>query len=716
MESINRISLAFVTRARARKLRLLAVCALLAAAGLARFDSRPAQAKQAAPLQGAAAIRQLKAGGDYASLAQALRADSPSLDPILAQQRKLIADDGAANVRFGMAVAISGDTAVIGAPDDDTPGEDQGSAYIFTRSGGVWTKQQKLTAADGAAIDGFGFSVAIYADTVVVGAPLGDVGANADQGSAYVFTRSGGVWTQQKKLTADDGTATNFFGLSVGIYADTVVAGAFFANVGAINHQGSAYVFTRSGANWTQQQKLIANDGEGLDFFGRSVAIYADTVVVGAITDDAGANFDQGSAYVFTRSGGVWTQQQKLTADDGAAGDEFGVSVAIDADTLVVGAPDDDIGGNFDVGSAYVFTRSGAAWTQQQKLIADDGAMVDFFGITVGVSGDTVVVGLGDDDIGENADQGSAYVFARSFTSGGAVWTTRQKLTASDGAAVDRFGSAVALSGDTVVVGAALDDIGANKDQGSAYVFVSSAGPAVAYVSAASFTGTSLAPESIVAAFGGGLAKSTEAATAQPLPTMLDGTQVNVLDSAGTERFAPLFFISPTQINFQIPPGTATGKALVTIIQDSAMVAAASPQIEMVSPGLFSANASGQGVVIGVALRVKADGTQSFEPVVRFDEGKRQFVAAPINLDSASDNVFLILFGTGLRNRSALSAVGVKVGGVNAEAVYAGPQGSFAGLDQLNVMLPRNLAGRGEVGVDVMINGQGANKLKVAIR
>ncbi len=1286
MKFTNRIShsLFFVKGAGGLKLRWIVVCALLAAAtSLAQFNQprpRLAQAEQTAALQGDAALRHLKTDGSYASLAAALAAArsqinaAPANNPILTRQQKLTAADGAANVRFGSAVAISGDTVVIGAPDDDVAGEDQGSVYVFTRNGGAWTPQQKITADDGAANDGFGFSVAINGDTLVAGSPVDGVGANAEQGSAYVFTRSGGVWTLQQKLSAVDGAAGDFFGLSVALSGDTVVAGAFFGDVGANSNQGSAYVFTRNGAVWTQQQKLTAIDGEAGDFFGRSVAISGDTVVVGAITDKIGANFDQGSAYVFTRSGGAWTQRQKLTADDGAAGDQFGLSVAISGDTVVVGAPDDDIGGNFDLGSAYVFVRSGAIWTQQQKLTAGDGAVVDFFGVTVAISGDTVVVGAEDDDIdgsldqgsvyvfsrngatwtqrrqpiaddgaandlfgsaiaisgdtvvvgaprddiganknqgaayvfviragnlvqqqqfvandgatddefgssvaisgdtvlvgaprddiGANADQGSAYVFIRSgdswtlqqklmaddgaandgfgrsvavngdtvvvgasnndgafkdqgaayvfvrngatwtrqqkliaadaaagdifgvsvaisgdtvvvgapfdgidanraqgsvyvftrrgavwmpqqkltaddgatddlfgasvalsgetvvvgaegddiganedqgsayvftrnvtawtqqkkltagdgaafdrfgksvalggdtvvvgasnkdgafkqqgaayvfhsngatwtqqqkliaedgaatdvfgasvalsgdtvvvgalndtiganaiqgsayvFTRSGANWTPLQKLTANDGAALDQFGLSVAVSGDTVIVGAVNDDIGASANQGSAYVFISPACPTIALdpatlpdgvvgasynqtvtasgaepyqfslsdgalppgltlsqsgqitgapttagvysftitatilsnlcpgsrsytltiaspacqfsvaptnhafspqggngvinvnadvgcawtavsndpfititsgangsgngvvmfavsqnpnpgsrrgtltvagrrvtvaqaapvagVSAASFIGTSLATESIVAAFGSGLAKSTEVATTQPLPTTLGGTQVSVLDSQGTERLAPLFFISPGQINFQVPPGTATGQALVTIIQDGAMVAAASPQIAMVSPGLFSANASGQGLVIGVALRVKADGTQSFEPVVNFDEEKRQFVAAPINLDSPSDNVFLVLFGTGLRNRSALSAVDVKIGGVNAEAIFAGPQGSFVGLDQLNVSLPRSLAGRGEVDVAVTIDGHEANRLKVAIK
>ena len=166
--------------------------------------------------------------------------------------------------------------------------------------------------------------------------------------------------------------------------------------------------------------------------------------------DDGAAGVDQGSAYVFVRSGGVWSQQQKLLASDAAAGDLFGVSVAISGETVVVGAPFDDGAAGFDQGSAYVFVRSGGVWSQQQKLEASDAAAGDMFGSSVAISGETVVVGAPLDDGAAGTDQGSAYVFVRS----GGVWSQQQKLEASDAAAVDCFGFSVAISGETVVVGA----------------------------------------------------------------------------------------------------------------------------------------------------------------------------------------------------------------------------------------------------------------------
>src|SRR5262249_21705547 len=438
----------------APKLRRLAVGALLAALVAHDSHGRTSLARMSLGVE--------VDGGALSSLADDAQAVSPlTTFPTLTQQKKLTADDGATFDQFGAAVAVSGDTAVVGAPED-VDGNSPGAAYVFVRSGGVWTKQQKLAAEEGAAIEGVGFAVAISGDTVVIGAETDDIGEKINQGSAYVFARSGGAWTQRQKLTADDGAANDGFGFSVAISGDTVVVSARSKSVG----QGAAYVFTRSltpnGATWTQQQQLTADDGEGGDAFGHSVAVSGDTVVVGASLATIGANSDQGSAYVFVRSGAVWTKQQKLTADDGAAGDQLGSSVAITGDTIVMGAPLDDVGSKSDQGAAYVFVRSGTVWTKQQKLTADDGEALDSFGASVAFSSDTVVVGAPGDKIGENIVQGSAYVFVRSLTPGGATWMKQQKLTADDGAVGDQLGSSVAISGDTVVVGAPGDEIGEN--------------------------------------------------------------------------------------------------------------------------------------------------------------------------------------------------------------------------------------------------------------
>jgi hypothetical protein len=391
-----------------------------------------------------------------------------------AQQAKLIASDGAFDDRFGCSVAISGNTAIIGAYTDDIgPSSDQGSAYVFVRTATTWTQQARLTAADGTANDDFGVGVAISGDTAIVGAMLHEVGASANQGAAYVFTRSGTTWTQQARLTAADGTPNDRLGISVAISGDTALAAAYFDDVGANPDQGSVYVFTRSDTTWTQQAKLTAADGADSDWFGYSIALSGDTALIGAYLHDVGAAAGQGAAYAFTRSGTTWTQLATFTASDGAAGDNFGRAVALRGDTAVIGSSSDDVGASTDQGSAWVFSRVGSQWIGPDlTLLASDGAALDLFAFSVAFDGDTAIVGAPNDDVGANANQGSAYIFVRN--PGGTVWTQQAKLTAADGRTNDQFGFSVALSGNTAVVGIPLDDWVADVDQGSACVFVRS--------------------------------------------------------------------------------------------------------------------------------------------------------------------------------------------------------------------------------------------------
>jgi len=319
---------------------------------------------------------------------------------------KLLASDAAANDYFGSSVSVSGDAAVVGAWRDDDRGPESGSAYVYDRVGGVWTQTAKLLASDSGAGDWFGLSVAISGDTAVVGARYDD-DLGEDSGSAYVFERVGGVWTQKAKLLASDGAEDDFFGHSVSLSGDTALVGAW-GDDDRWTDSGSAYVFERVGGVWTQKAKLLAPDGAVDDRFGSSVSISGDTALVGAYGDDDRGP-DSGSAYVFERVGGVWTQRAKLLASDGAAGDEFGISVAVSGDAAVVGAHLDDDRGTW-CGSAYVFERVGGVWTQKAKLFACDGAAADYFGESVSISGDTAVVGAyGDDDRGDRS--GSAYVF-----------------------------------------------------------------------------------------------------------------------------------------------------------------------------------------------------------------------------------------------------------------------------------------------------------------
>ncbi len=241
----------------------------------------------------------------------------------------------------------------------------------------------------------------------------------------------------------------------------------------------------------------------------------------------------------------------------------------------------------------------------------------------------------------------------------------------------------------------------------------------VVAVSAASYCGPATAPESIVAAFGSSLASSTQAATSLPLPTTLGGASVKIKDSAGVERLSPLFFASPGQINLQVPAGAALGAAMLTVMNGGANFNGAL-NIARVAPALFAANADGRGAPAAVALRIRSDGTQIVEPVAQFDAAQNRFIPRPVDLGpdlgSASDQVFLILFGSGVRGRSALANVVARIGGAPAEVFYAGEQGAFVGLDQVNLRLPRALAGRGEVDVVLFVENFPANTVQIRIK
>ena len=316
-------------------------------------------------------------------------------------QAKLLAPDGAEKYQF-----VHEDTIVVGAPYDNDNWSSSGSTHVVVRSGEEWRHQAKLQAPDGAADDYFGRGVAIYQDTIVVGAHYDDDNGDAS-GSARVFVRSGEGWRHQAKLLAPDGAELDQFGRRVAIFGDTIVVGARYDDDNG-DASGSAHVFVRSGKKWTHQAKLLAPNGAADDEFGDSVAIYDNRIVAGARRDDDNGA-DSGSAHVFVRSGEEWTHQAKLLVPDGARGDGFGESVATYEDTIVVGALGADDNGNKS-GSAHVFVRNGEEWTHQAKLLAPDGAALDQFGTSVAIHEEAIIVGArGDDDNG--SESGSAYAF-----------------------------------------------------------------------------------------------------------------------------------------------------------------------------------------------------------------------------------------------------------------------------------------------------------------
>jgi hypothetical protein len=421
------------------------------------------------------------------------------VDPLV-QQAELTARDGAAHDLFGR-VAVSGNTIVVGAPYHLVGSyAAQGAVYVFVRPASGWanaTQTAELTASDGAAQDRLGTSVAVSGNTVVAGAPYHTVGPNNNQGAAYVFVMPPSGWagsrTETAKLTASGGAEEDRLGTSVAISGNTIVAGAPNRKA-TYAGQGAAYVFVMPPSGWagslTETAELTASDGVEQDELGRSVAVSGDTVVAGASSHAVGPNAKQGAAYVFVRPVSGWakaTQAAELTASDGAKEDRLGMSVAVSGSTVVAGAPYHAVGPNAKQGAAYVFVMPPSGWTGSltatAELTAGDGAAGDTLGASVAVAGNTVIAGVGAHKVGANIEQGAAYVFVMPPSGWAGTLAKTTELTAGDGAAEDYFGASVALSGSTVIAGAPGHYVGSNAGQGAAYAFV--APPSIAIASPA---------------------------------------------------------------------------------------------------------------------------------------------------------------------------------------------------------------------------------------
>jgi hypothetical protein len=436
------------------------------------------------------------------------------VDPVI-QAAKLTASDGTLGDIFGVSVGISSDgrTLLVGAPGATTGLNNRGAVYVFEKPSSGWATTArfaaKLTAWDGVANDNFGSSVAISGDgaTVVAGAPEDTINSFTQPAAAYVFVKPSGGWVTTSvfnaKLTASDWVQGDEFGYSVAASNDggTVVAGAYFASTGSNTSFGAAYVFAGPASGWatsTESAKLTSSDGGE---FGTSVGINGggSTVVVGAPATTVGSNSSQGATYVFLEPPSGWattTETAKLTASDGAADNQFGISVVLSGDggTLVGGAFNAQVGSNTDQGAAYVFVKPPSGWattTETAKLTASDGLAHDWFGWSVATSGDggrAVVGAFFAPDNGPNSEEGAAYVFVRP-TAGWVSATETTKLLASDGTTGYRFAISTAVSGDgaTVVAGAPYAQ-DTNGGQGAVYVF----GSEGSGVPAASLSMTSL--------------------------------------------------------------------------------------------------------------------------------------------------------------------------------------------------------------------------------
>lgn len=364
-----------------------------------------------------------------------------------------------------MSTAISSDTIIVGALNDVNGGVPTGAAYIFVRSGGVWTQQAKLLASDGAANDMFGWSVSIEGDTAVVGAWGDDHSGASNKGSVYVYNRTDTSWVETAKVTAANTSAFACFGRALMLRGDTLIVGAFGDSLAAGDTAGSAFAYVRSGTTWIQQFKFTASDASADDNFGLSVAISGETALIGAHRDDHLGLADGGSAYVFIRSGNSWTQQAKLIASDAGIDDFFGYNLALFGNVALIGSL--TFGGGLGAEGAYIFRRSGSTWTQETKLVASDGTIDDGFGVDVDIDGDFAIVGSYSDDHTGGVNAGSAYVFRHNSGN----WTQVAKLTAGDAATGDQFGWFVSIHDDVAIVSARYDDHSGGVDAGSAYVF-----------------------------------------------------------------------------------------------------------------------------------------------------------------------------------------------------------------------------------------------------
>lgn len=454
-----------------------------------------------------------------------------------AQQAYVKASNTDVNDAFGKAIAIDGDTMVVGAYAEDSNAtgvngnqgngtgttDEDGAVYVFVRSGTDWEQQAYLKPSHADPDKEFGASVAIAGNTIVVGAPRENSGANtingdpADNssgysGAVYVFTRSGTTWSQQAYIKASNAASGDLFGSCVAISGDTIAVGAPEQDSTASN-SGAAYLFVRSGTIWSQQAMVKASNAGSDNYFGHSIGISGDSIVVGAdsenssatgttstlVTANSGANYS-GAAYVFVRSGSTWSQEAYLKASNTRTFSWFANSVAISGDTIVVGAPYESSNatgvdgtiGNYNTksssGAAYVFVRSAGSWSQQAYVKASNTMAYALFGYSVSLSNNAMVIGAygelssatgvnGSQTNTNTTDAGAAYLFTRS----GSTWTQQAYLKASNTGASDQFGLAVAVSGGTIAVGAFGEDGDASgthgtsndgaTDSGAAYVF-----------------------------------------------------------------------------------------------------------------------------------------------------------------------------------------------------------------------------------------------------
>ncbi len=364
---------------------------------------------------------------------------------------------------FAHSASIDGDLAVVGAPDhrpQSSTSASPGAVYVYAWNGSAWAQDAELGPSDQSYYESLGYSVSLSGTTLIAGA-YNDNSA----GSASIYVRGSAGWTVQQEMTPPPGEAGQFYGYAVAVSGETAaIVWAGDARGTETYGVGSVFVWVRANGAWALQQELVSPNGTSeLGFGSGGVAIAGDTLVVGTTYTPAGIDAVASAAYVFTRTNGVWNAGQGLVSLDKAANDGFGGAVAVATDTIVVGAPH-VLGGD---GAAYTFTSKGGIWTEQQELVAADGADGDQFGSAVAVQGDTVLVGA-PLHFDRQAKAGTTYVFQQS----GGAWTQTQELKSLEGNAGESFGSSVALSAQNALVGADTDPYPTSGvSAGAAYVF-----------------------------------------------------------------------------------------------------------------------------------------------------------------------------------------------------------------------------------------------------
>lgn len=400
-----------------------------------------------------------------ACMAAAALGTVPAPADDLCEFQKVVPPDAQVDQDFGWDIALSGDLVVIGADEDDQNGNRSGAVYLYRRIAGAWSLETKLLASDGQAGDYLGTSVAIQNEIIVAGARLAD-GSAIESGAVYLFSFDPeySAWIENAKLVASDGAQTDFFGSAVALHGDVLVVGAKLDD-DAGQSSGAAYVyrFDPGASVWTQEFKLTASDGATADFFGSAVAITGSAVLVGAPGDEGG------SVYVFRDDpdGPAWLEEARLFISNSGNLDRFGISIAVDGNLAVIGAPNLS---SSSPGKAYTFEFDGAAWSETQLLVSSGSETDDRFGGAVAVAGGRAVVGSYYEDNANGYHAGAAYVF--EYDPEASSWQEVARLLPPHGDPNDLFGAATATDGMRAVIGAAHDE-GADgpPSSGAAYFY-----------------------------------------------------------------------------------------------------------------------------------------------------------------------------------------------------------------------------------------------------